>query len=266
MNRAIIKSILVLVSLIICVSLYGCTPKVERENTSRSTQKQAVNKKFQKQLLEDIKQVSPEQDPGLWEEHSKEETLLTSSNGVSKLLGDGTNKIVGYKTYKVPDTWMIDDSHTKDKEQDAVWKLSGKKGWRSYVECYMLPTYVGDIADLTGRRADKTEIADILEKDGLKFSEKDMVTIGETKWHVGLNVSSSNNIVRVTFYYVEPDKGSFNESIQVVHLLAPLNKLKANKENREQFLKDISQTKTMITTFSETKEKEVPAFTDSDRN
>ncbi len=70
----------------------------------------------------------------------------------------------------------------------------------------------------------------------------------------------------MTFYYVEPDKGSFNESIQVVHLLAPLNKLKANKENREQFLKDISQTKTMITTFSETKEKEVPAFTDSDRN
>ena len=75
-------------------------------------------------------------------------------------------------------------------------KLSGKKGWRSYVECYMLPTYVGDIADLTGRRADKTEIADILEKDGLKFSEKDMVTIDETKWHVTiLFVPSPSNLL-----------------------------------------------------------------------
>ncbi|MFS1134798.1 hypothetical protein [Enterococcus hirae] len=101
------------------------------------------------------------------------------------------------------------------------------------------------------------DLDDILVNDGARFVQTGMTQIEGENWHIGLEMGDDNNAIRTTFYQMEAAKGSFNESVLVVQVMAPLNKVMQSKENKQEFLDQIFQVKKMLTTFSNTKEKEV---------
>lgn len=261
------KKLVIALTLVGLVALVGCTKPTEKTSNSKNSSSTKVTKKNnydttakKKEMLAKIEKAEIAADDDVWKNHTNEEELRTSNNGMQKLVGlTGETELVGYKTYRIPDTWELDYTRTSDKEQDAIWQVYGDNGIDSYVEVYMLPTYKGDIADLQGERLTEDDLDSILADDGAKFTQIGKTKINEIDWHVGLEMGDGLNTIRVTFYRMEEDKGDFNESVQVAQLIGPLSNIMESKENQEAFLKEVSKVKKMLTTFSETKEKEVPA-------
>ncbi|EIP8083302.1 hypothetical protein AAFA72_000729 [Enterococcus faecalis] len=258
------KKFLIVSILIVSIFFSGCTKNsintMENKRSSSTENKEVKYNtvKNQEELLNSIKEVAVDKDEKMWNKYSSEHELRTSDNGVKKLVGlDGKKELVGYKTYKVIDSWMVESSLTKDKEKDAVWEIIGRNDLNSYVEVYMLPVYIGDVANLGGERLSEDDLDDILANDGARFVQTGMTQIEGENWHIGLEMGDDNNAIRTTFYQMEAAKGSFNESVLVVQVMAPLNKVMQSKENKQEFLEQISQVKKMLTTFNETKEKEV---------
>lgn len=259
------KKVFLVVGLMGSLLFSGCVnssePTVRSEESSSSMEEIAEysTDENRKELLAGVEKAEIDTDDEMWEKRFSEETLRTASNGVKKLVGlDGKTELVGYKTYKVLDNWELDESRTEDKEKDAIWKILGENEVDSYVEVYMLAAYTGDIANLQGKKLSEDDLDDLLASDGTEPQMTSTTQLDDTEWHVGIEMWDEYNMVRVTFYRMEEDAGDFNESVQIAQVITPLSIVLASDENKEEFFTHISLVKKMLTTFSETKEKEVP--------
>lgn len=183
--------------------------------------------------------------------------LQTSTNGVIKQVGIAGNQVeVGYKNYSVPSDWKIYEAKTVKKNADLTWQFSSTSGLPYFLQMYMLPTYSGDIANLTGERLTEEDLPDMMENDYLIFNETGTTKIQDVEWHVGIEMGITDGFGRLSFYRMEEDKGSFDESVIVANLIFGVTPI-VNEEQgaTDSLAEQIGVLKRVLSTFGDTQKE-----------
>lgn len=260
-KQQLMKILFLALSLVMTVAvLGGCAKttnkqsdkKVESKASSSSESSEETNGKTDlNQLLASAEKVTPKLSGD-----TKIEKLFTSDNGVVKQAGlDGGQIEVGYKNYQVPDDWTLNETMTRSKDRDVVWDVTSKIGDYE-LELYMLPTYTGDIGNMEGKRLTEADLPAIMKKDDYDFIKTGTTMIGKTKWHVGVEAMEEHNAARITFFRMEPDKGSFNESVIIGTMLFGYKNYGVDSKS---VIARLAEQKAVLESFGKTKTETVAA-------
>lgn len=183
---------------------------------------------------------------------TSEHILLTSMNGISKIVGIGPDakEMVGYKTYKVPENW-IDTGRTDDSEVDVIWELPESELGMGFVELYMLPGYVGDPIE-GGEHLKNENLKSLLQADKVHLDDTQEIEIDGEKWYIGTEYNKIGNSFRTVLYRLE-NTGNFSDSVIIGYHIGSANNISDNAQLYDQMISDLMR---VMSSFSETKERE----------
>lgn len=246
----------IVVSFMIVILLSGCTASIQKSNNQGKTEKTSSNSEGKAGGLTD-KQVSELLIKLVKVEVSQLNKLQTSNNGVVKQIGLAGNQVeIGYKNYSVPSNWMVYDAQTVKKDVDLTWQFTSASGMPYFVQMYMLPTYSGDIANLTGERLTEKDLPKIMENDHLIFTNTGTTNIKELEWNVGIEIVIMDGFCRLSFYRMEENKGSFDKSVIVANLIFGVTPIVNDEQAaKDSLVEQIGILKRVLSTFGETQKE-----------
>ncbi len=253
----------IVVSIMVVVFLSGCAASTKKNTDQGKAEKTASSSEEKTDGLTD-QQVSDlllklAKDTPIDDkvEVSELNKLQTSTNGVMKQVGIVGNQVeVGYKNYSVPLDWLIYEAKTVKENADLTWQFNSTSGLPYFLQMYMLPTYSGDIANLTGERLTEKDLPDIMENDSLIFNETGTTEIQEVEWHVGIEMGIADGFGRLSFYRMEEDKGSFDESVIVANLIFGVTPIVNDEQGaKDSLAEQIGVLKRVLSTFGDTQKE-----------
>lgn len=240
-----------LLLVLLATGLVGCTKNKPQDKESTLDKTEILQDEeihTDVPTLDDLVKNKPS-DPSKF---TNEHILLTSMNGISKIVGIGPDakEMVGYKTYKVPENW-IDSGRTDDSEVDVIWELPESELGMGYVELYMLPGYVGDPIE-GGEHLENENLTSLLQADKVHLDDTQEIEMDGKMWYIGTEYNKIGNSFRTVLYRLE-NTGDFSDSVIIGYHIGSANKIADNPQLYHQTIADLMR---VMSSFSETKERE----------
>lgn len=245
----------IIVSFMVVILLSGCTASIQKSNNQGKAEKTGglTDQQVSELLIKLVNDTPIDNEV----EVSELNKLQTSDNGVVKQSGLAGNQVeIGYKNYSVPSNWLVYDAQTVKKDVDLTWQFTSTSGMPYFVQMYMLPTYSGDIANLTGERLTEKDLPEIMENDYLIFTKTGTTNIKELEWNVGIEIGIMEGFCRLSFYRMEENKGSFDESVIVANLIFGVTPIVNDEQTaKDSLVEQIGVLKRVLSTFGETQKE-----------